>query len=290
VNTFELTANGLRFAGLQAGEGGAPLLLVHGFGGSKEDFADHLDTFAARGWHAVSVDHRGHGSSDRPESEDDYSMSLMADDVLAWADSLGWDRFTLLGHSMGGMVVQHVAHKAAERLNGLVLMDTSHGRLSEIDPDSIELGKLVVRQAGVAGLKAAQDAAGGSPLDTPAHKRLLETRPGYREFCDRKAVTMADAMWLGMIDEITGLGSGPAGGCDGKDRLEWLTALDVPTLVIVGEQDRPFIEASRAMAAAIDGATLTVIPDAGHSPQFENPESWLEAMTAFLDQVAAGAR
>ena len=277
MKQLEIETRGLRFAGLQAGEGGRPLLLVHGFGGSKEDFADQLDTFGERGWHAVTFDNRGHGSSEWPPSEDDYSMAVMAEDVLAWADALGWERFTLLGHSMGGMIVQHVVHLAGDRLDGLVLMDTSHGRLSDIDHDTIEMGKLVVRQAGVGGLKAAQDAAGGSPLDTPAHKRLLETRPGYREFCDRKAVSMADAMWLGMIDEIV----------DGKDRLEWLADLSVPTLVIVGEQDRPFIEASRAMAAAVDGATLVVIPDAGHSPQFENPEPWLEAMSAFLDRVAA---
>ena len=277
METIAIEARGLRFAGLQAGAGGRPLLLVHGFGGSKEDFADHLDAFAERGWHAVCFDNRGHGSSDWPESEDDYSLETFAADVVALADALGWDRFTLLGHSMGGMVVQHVAHDIADRLDGLVLMDTSHGRIADVDTDTIELGKLVVSQAGVGGLKAAQDARGGSPLDTPAHNRLLETRPGYREFCDRKAVSMADAMWLGMIDEIV----------DGKDRLEWLTALQLPALVIVGEQDRPFIEASKAMADAIDGATLVVIPDAGHSPQFENPEPWLEAMTEFLDRVVA---
>ena len=45
-----------------------------------------------------------------------------------------------------------------------------------------------------------------------------------------------------------------------------------PLLVIVGEQDKPFVTASDAMADAIPGAQLVVIPDAGHSPQFENPQ------------------
>jgi len=56
-----------------------------------------------------------------------------------------------------------------------------------------------------------------------------------------------------------------------------------PTLVIVGEQDLPFLGVSRDMARTIPGAQLAVIPDAGHSPQFENPDAWLGAVQGFLN-------
>jgi pimeloyl-ACP methyl ester carboxylesterase len=55
--------------------------------------------------------------------------------------------------------------------------------------------------------------------------------------------------------------------------------------VIVGEQDEPLVGVSRAMAETIPGAALFVVPDAGHSPQFENPDVWLDALTRFLASV-----
>ena len=71
------------------------------------------------------------------------------------------------------------------------------------------------------------------------------------------------------------------------DRLESLRSLSMPTLVITGEQDRPIVKPSMAMAEAISGAELAVIPDAGHSPQFENPDAWWNALSTFLARVAA---
>jgi pimeloyl-ACP methyl ester carboxylesterase len=64
-----------------------------------------------------------------------------------------------------------------------------------------------------------------------------------------------------------------------------MRAINCPVLVIVGEQDTPFLDVSRAMAASIPQASLVVVPNAGHSPQFENPEVWLDAMTQFLASV-----
>ena len=60
----------------QAGEGGRPFLLVHGFTGAKEDFTYWLDPLAQRGWHAVAPDLRGHGGSAHPEKENDYSFAI----------------------------------------------------------------------------------------------------------------------------------------------------------------------------------------------------------------------
>ena len=69
-----------------------------------------------------------------------------------------------------------------------------------------------------------------------------------------------------------------------------MTALTCPVLIIVGEQDEPFVVASRLMAEAISGAELVTIPNAGHSPQFENPEAWIAALTGFLSALPTAAR
>ena len=266
---------------LETGEGGRPLLLVHGFPAAKEDFARHLAAFAELGWHAVAPDQRGHGESDKPADESAYSLRVLAGDLLALADALGWDRFTLLGHSMGGMVAQYVALAAADRLDGLILMDTSHGHLAEVPRDLVELGKQVVREGGMeAFIEVSKTLDGPGPLDTPAYARMVEQDPSYKEYGDRKTLAASPAMWAGLVDELV----------EGEDRLELLAALRVPTLVVVGEQDAPFLSHSERMARAIPGAHLEVIADAGHSPQFENPPAWFAAVSGWLaDRVVPRA-
>ena len=250
---------------------------MHGFPAAKEDFAGHLDAFGARGWHAVAPDLRGHGESDKPEGEDAYSLRQLAHDLLALADALGWDRFTLLGHSMGGMVAQYAAFATPRRLNGLILMDTSHGRLADIPQDLLDLGKQVVREGGMAAyIEASKNLDGGNPLDTPAYLRMVAEDPDYAAYGDRKTLNASPHMWLGLVDELV----------DGEDRLERLATLRVPTLVIVGEQDAHFLPHSERMAGTIPNAHLVVIPDAGHSPQFENPKAWFAAVDEWLSRRA----
>jgi pimeloyl-ACP methyl ester carboxylesterase len=66
-----------------------------------------------------------------------------------------------------------------------------------------------------------------------------------------------------------------------------LRKLSMHTLVIVGEQDDGFLKQSTAIAEAIPGARLEVIPGGGHSPQFEAPDAWWCVVRGFLDEVAA---
>ena len=178
-----VVVRGLELVVAESGVGGRPLLLLHGFTGAKEDFTEWLDPLAERGWHAVAPDHRGHGRSDKPVSEDAYSFSMVADDSMALADALGWGRFTLLGHSMGGMVAQLMATTSPQRLTGLVLMDTGHGPVDGLDVDLVAAAVAIVRAQGMDAL-ADLVADHPSPLDTPAHRRLLAERPGYAEFSD----------------------------------------------------------------------------------------------------------
>ncbi|HVF32826.1 MAG TPA: alpha/beta hydrolase [Acidimicrobiales bacterium] len=277
---------GVEVAALEAVGGSRGLLCVHGWPAAKEDFADHLSELASAGggWHAVALDQRGHGRSDAPAGPDRYSLETFADDVLALADALGWSSFVLLGHSMGGMVSQVVALRAPERLDGLILMDTSHGPVGGIDPDLVALGKSVVAEGGMAALIEAQRSVEGA-LDTPAHQRVLASRPGYAEFGESKTLAASPDMWLGVVDEVV---------TDQADRLAALSASTaltaVPTLLIYGEQDAPFVPHAHRLAEALPHARLQLVPDAGHSPQFENPTVYLRLVRGFLADVTAVGR
>jgi pimeloyl-ACP methyl ester carboxylesterase len=157
MEVTEVRLGDVRLAVAEAGAGGRPLMLVHGFTGAKEDFTEFLDRLAGRGWHAVAPDLRGHGASDHPADPAGYSLETFASDVRALADARGWQRFVLLGHSMGGMIAQHVALDDPWRLRGLVLMDTTHGPVDWVDPDAVALGTAVVRDEGMYGLMLAQN-------------------------------------------------------------------------------------------------------------------------------------
>jgi pimeloyl-ACP methyl ester carboxylesterase len=248
---------------------GPGLLLVHGFGGAKEDFADHVDALAAR-HRVVTFDHRGHGESDKPAAADAYSLDRMAADVLGVADGLGIDAFRLLGHSMGGMVSRRVVLAEPGRIDALVLMDTSPGPLPSLDPELAELAAGIMLDEGKEVLKPMLDEAG--TLESPAHVRILAERPELVEYELRNWLALSTVMWATMLREIV----------HQPDQLELLAAVRCPALVIVGEQDTPFVSVSRDMAATIPGAELVVVRDAGHSPQLENATEWFDAVDGFL--------
>jgi len=259
----------MHLAALEAGEGGRALLLVHGFCGAKEDFADWLDPLAAAGWHAVAPDLPGHGASQPPPGTYPYGLAAFAGEVTAVADGLGWSTFTLLGHSMGGMVAQVIALRRPDRLGALVLMDTSHGPVPGIDRDMRDLGATIVREQGMAALVAI-------PQDDPeAHRRVVAERPGCKEFCDGKALAAAPDMWLAVTDEFF----------DAPDRLDGLSRVALATLVVVGEEDRQFRPDCERLAHVMPRARLAVVPGAAHSPQFEAPDAWWQVVSTFLEEV-----
>jgi len=266
-----LAVGSLELAVAEAGEGGRPLLLVHGFGGAKEDFTDFLDDLAALGWHAVSPDLRGHGGSDQPAGEEHYDFGLFVDDLVALFAALGWERAVVLGHSMGGMIVQHLVLDHPEMVEALVLMDTSHAAPDGVDPDLVAMAVQILRDDGLETFlevsKAVED-----PLASPAYQRVLRERPGYEAFCDAKARAASADMRIAMFPKFL---SQP-------DRLEALSSVRVPTLVLVGEQDAAFVAHAQRMAKAVPGARLVEIAGAGHSPQFEGTDQWWATLTDFL--------
>lgn len=258
----------------EAGAGGRPLLLVHGFGGARQDFADFVDQLAGQGWHVVAPDLRGHGDSDKPADEAAYGFDIFIDDLVALVDHLGWPHFALLGHSMGGMVAQRLALRHPDRLDALVLMDTSHAPPDGLDPALVELAVTVLRDEGAEEFHRLSKLA-NDPLASPAHARVVRERPGYEAFCDAKSLGASREMRLAMFPQFLVM----------PDLLDRLAGLDLPVLVLVGEQDQAFIGHAQRMAAAIPGARLEVIAGAGHSPQFESPAEWWAALSDFLDSL-----
>ncbi|MDP9073577.1 MAG: alpha/beta hydrolase [Actinomycetota bacterium] len=281
MESRRLSVNGVELAATEAGVGHANrLLLLHGFAGAKEDFTEWIDPLAAAGWHAFAYDQRGNGASAHPAGEAAFSLQILEQDLLDVVDQLGWDRFVLLGHSMGGMVAQLFALEFPERLAGLILMGTSHGPPTGLEAELVALGQEVVREGGTEALLQAQKDFGPGPLDTLAHRKLVARRPDYLEFCDRKTLAASPEMWTALAGEML----------NQPDRLGALEKLAVPTLVVVGSFDEAFLRQSGELAGAIPDCDFSVIYGAGHCPQFETPDEWWAAVSSFLASLSPGTR
>ncbi len=271
---------------IEAGVGGRPLMLVHGFTGAKEDFGwlhggeqfAFLDRFAELGWHAVAPDLYGHGSSTHFDSEEGYSLEAYVAQIEAIADSLGWTEFVLLGHSMGGMIVQEFVLTRPGRVAALILMNTSHSNVTHVDPVLVPTIKQVATEHGTAGILAFQQAITVRPVGADyAHSLALEAIDGYATFASSKLLASSGVMFSAMAEILA---------MKQRQRLELLANLSMPTMVMVGDLDDNFLAASAQMASVISGVTYSVINGGGHCPQFEAPSAWWDAMTGFLSGLA----
>ena len=215
------TDDGVGLSTLVAGPVEAPgLLLVHGIGGAKEDFADHVDVFA-RDHRVVMFDHRGHGESDHPDDAHAYSLDRLAADVQVVVDATGLHDLRVLGHSMGGMVVRRFVLAAPERVAAIVFMDTSAGPPPGLDRELVAFGVEVARTRGLAVLKELSDEL--DLLGSPSYQRVLAERPGFREYADYKWSAQSPVMWAQLIEDIVGQpdqlgGAGGAARSRARDR------------------------------------------------------------------------
>jgi pimeloyl-ACP methyl ester carboxylesterase len=260
----------IEMAWAEAGRGERAFVLVHGYTGSLDDFVDVLPALSEHG-HTLLVDQRGHGGTTNPGSG--YSFPQLVEDLRGFLDARGLERVDLLGHSMGGMVALRFALAHPERLHSLVLMDTSPGPVSLMPRKALQAAAAIGRSQGMATLFSVMKLGMGNGDQPPAMRRVMEEQgERYWQRIGAKIEAM-DPEAMGQLGEL--LGEHPSIG-------EQLRAIDVPTTVLVGEQDAPFRGPSDEMAARLPNAELVVVPDAAHSPQFENPAAWLAAIRSHL--------
>src|SRR5689334_10727057 len=100
--------NGVNLYYERHGENGEPLVFVHGYTGDITDWRYQLPVFS-KTHQLLILDNRGHGKSEAPPDRSSYSVLQMADDAEALIAHAGFERYHLLGHSMGGAVVQEIA-------------------------------------------------------------------------------------------------------------------------------------------------------------------------------------
>lgn len=258
------------------GGGERPFVLVHGFTGSRDDWRE-VAPVLARTRRVVTPDLRGHGGTTNLGRADAYSFDLLAQDLVGFLDAMGIERGDLLGHSMGGSVAMRAALSAPERVASLVLMDTSAGAFRGTRREVYEMGGRVAREHGMGRLFELAREMWQESLP-PSVVQLQETMgvDVYFARVQQKFEAMDPEAF-----QTLGLALGEQSGL-----LERLHDIRCPTLVVVGEEDLPLLDAARELAATLPDATHVVIPNAAHSPQLENRDAWLAALDAHFARIA----
>lgn len=247
---------------------GEPVLMIMGFMGSGRAWRRLLPHIAA-GHTAIAMDNRGTGDSDRPGGR--WTMDDLAGDALAVLDATGLESAHVVGASMGGMIAQHLALTAPERVRSLSLCCTSPVGSNGAPPwrmvASIALRPLV-----------------GPGRTFPLIAPLLYAERTRRERPER----MREDLRL-RLEEATPLGTvrGQLAAIAGHDTRARLAELKMPVLVVHGEEDRLVPPArARELAERIPGARLVLIPECGHVLTTDAEEEAAGALLGFLEQCA----
>ena len=265
--------NGLSIHYRDTGGDAFPLVLAHGFTGNGRNWALTAPALREK-FRLISPDHRGHGLSARPTAREDYDLDLLADDLYQLLLSIGIGSCYLAGHSMGGMVAQLLTLAHPDIVRALVLVDTA----AELPRSLAAKERYQERQRLV---KLAEEQ--GMEAVFEEQLRAADPRVRENEFFVR---TWREQFLMTSVHAYIG---GAHGMSTRRPVVDRLGEIKVPTLVICGEKDEPFLQASHVMHENIAGSELVIIAGAGHSPQIETPGEFNRVLVGFLDRVHAGA-
>jgi pimeloyl-ACP methyl ester carboxylesterase len=233
---------------------GLPVLLSHGFTASTRMWQPNIAALSA-GRPVITWDLRGHGRSGAPDDPARYSQEASLGDMAGVLDACGIQRVVAGGLSLGGYLSLAFYQACPDRVAALVLCDTGPGYRNDEarqrwnDRALAQAARL--ERDGLAALAGPETRAAG-------HRSVVGLAHAARGI-----LTQRDGTVMASLPSIT-----------------------VPTLVLVGARDQPFLGAAEYMAAKIPGATLAVIPGAGHASNIDQPELFNEQVLAFLQQPA----
>jgi 3-oxoadipate enol-lactonase len=244
---------------------GKPMLLLHAFPLNAEMWRPQLERPPA-GWRLIAPDFRGFGDS--AIDSEDVGVDDYAGDILMLMDDLALERPVIGGLSFGGYVTFALFRRAPERIGGLVLADT---RPTADTEDGLAARRTLLEAIRHDGAAIVPDRQIPKVLGATTRRERPEVVAEVRRLIEGNGATGIEAAIVALMRRPDSTGD--------------LSRIDVPTLIIVGEEDEitPVADAA-TMHRAIRGSSLTVLPRAGHLSNLEAPDAF---STTILEWVAS---
>ena len=265
-----IEVNGVELAYVERGQGAETVVFSHSYLVDHRHFDVQIEALAQR-YRVIAYDHREHGESALVPT--DYSMDDLVDDAAALIEALDAAPCHFVGLSTGGFVGLRLALRHPQLLRSLVVMDASAERESMAKRLEYEAMFLILRALGFKPLMKTVMGLMFSPetLGDPERRDQMNLWRERMSSNDRRALVRFGRAIFGRDDLTRELGR-----------------ITAPTLVVVGEADRPQPpQRSRRIAEGIPGAELAVIEKAGHLSTVDAPVTITHALQRFLERRTA---
>lgn len=274
--TFAIASDGVRLFYESVGQGSS-IIFVHEFGGNHWSWEPQVSYFSRR-HQCVTYAARGYSPSDIPTTADKYSQTRAADDIIDVMDAVGIDRAHIVGLSMGAFACLHAALRRPNRILSAVVAGAGYGSEREHQEFFRKNSEEVARGFEERG---AQDFA---PIYAESASRVqfqAKDPRGWRLFAERLAKHSA----IGAANTMRGVQMRRPSLYDLEQEL---VALEVPLLVMVGDEDDHSIQPGIFLKQTVRRSGLAMFPKSGHTLNLEEPEMFNRLVAEFIAQVEAG--
>jgi pimeloyl-ACP methyl ester carboxylesterase len=270
------TDDGVGLHAEQAGGGGDPLLFIHEFAGDHRSWEPQVRYFSAT-YRCITYAARGYPPSDVPADPASYSQARAVADAIAVLDGLGIAKANVVGLSMGGFTALHLALTHPDRITSAVIAGAGYGAQPERqEAFRAECHAIADAFESDGAAKVAEWYAAG-----PARVQFQNKNPrGWAEF----AAALAGHDSRGAALTMRGVQAARPS----LYALD-LTRIDVPVLIVVGDEDEGCLEPALMLKRTIPTAGLVVLPRTGHTANLEEPDVFNRAVDTFLAATARAA-
>lgn len=243
---------------------GSPLVFIHGLGLDLGMWDLQIGYFR-KFFKVLVYDLRGHGMTDCPK--EDYSIELFSKDLYELLNALKIYNTTICGLSLGGRIAIQFCLDYSKKVKALILADTQ----SEVSKETQERFENLARIAGKDGM----DQVTSILYSTPLFEGLAKMNPERHQQEKRKTALMSSTGFANSARAIAHM----------KPLTSKLAKITVPTLVVVGEEDKPYVEFSEVFTKRISNCKREIIPHAGHISNLEQPNLFTEIFYSFLEEI-----
>ena len=269
------TDDGVRLHYEEAG-GGTPIVFVHEFAGDARSWEPQIRYFSRR-YRCIAYCARGYPPSEVPESFERYSQERARDDIRAVLDALKLERAHIVGLSMGANATLHFGLSYPQRALSLTFAGGGYGSPPAVREKFQQDSRANAQAIREKGMQHFADTYGRGP----ARVQLQKKDPrGFDEYLRQ----LAEHSVLGSVNTMLGV---QCRRPSFYDMAAGIAKLQVPLLIMTGDEDEPSIDPSVMIKRWAPKAALAILPKSGHGINLEGPALFNQLLNDFLHQVEA---